>query len=382
MPINPVIKLSQELIRKKSITPEDMGCQKLLSDLLKKSGFQIEHKRFNEVDNLFAWHQNLQNNNTGKSLLFVGHTDVVPTGDESQWQHPPFDAVIEGDYLHGRGAADMKTGVAAFTLAMIDFVKQNPNHKGKVSLMLTSDEEGIATDGIKKMMPHIAKHHDFDYCIVGEPTSSENLGDVVRVGRRGSLHVNITIHGKQGHVAYPEKAENPVFLAANFIDELSEFTWDDGNQDFPPTSFQISSVKTSTNTSNIIPADLIIQANFRYSPESSEDSLHLQLTQLLKKHRLNYCLDWNLSGLPFHSSNKALKNTIKQTILEVSKQNVEFNTAGGTSDGRFVAPFGVEVVELGVNNATIHQVNEKVLVRDVVKLQEIYVNTITALLNA
>lgn len=364
-------------MRRKSITPEDKGCQKLLAGLLEQAGFQIEHKRFDEVDNLFAWH----GNDTSKSLLFVGHTDVVPTGDKNLWQHPPFDAVIDGDYLHGRGAADMKTGVAAFTLAMLDFVKQNPKHKGKISLMLTSDEEGIATDGIKKMMPHIAENHSFNYCIVGEPTSSKKLGDVVRIGRRGSLHVSITIHGKQGHVAYPQNAQNPVFLAASFINELSEFNWDNGNQDFPPTSFQISSVKTSTNTSNIIPADLIIQANFRYSPESSENSLQQQLEILLSKHRLNYSLEWNLSGLPFHSTNNVLKNTIKQTIFEVTQQAVEFNTAGGTSDGRFVAPFGVDVVELGVNNKTIHQVNEKVLITDVVKLQEIYFETISALLN-
>ncbi len=299
MPKDPVIKLSQELMRRKSITPEDKGCQKLLADLLEQAGFKIEHKRFGEVNNLFAWHGDNAANDSDKSLLFVGHTDVVPTGDENLWQYPPFDAVIDNDYMHGRGAADMKTGVAAFTLAMINFVKQHPNHKGKISLMLTSDEEGIAIDGIKKMMPHTAKNHSFDYCIVGEPTSSEKLGDVVRIGRRGSLHVSITIHGKQGHVAYPQNAQNPVFLAVNFIHELSEFNWDNGNQDFPPTSFQISSVKTSTNTSNIIPADLIIQANFRYSPESSEDSLQQQLEIMVSKHRLNYSLKWILSGLPF-----------------------------------------------------------------------------------
>ena len=210
---HPVIKLSQELIKKASITPDDKGCQLLLADLLKKAGFSIEHKKFAEVDNLFAWH----GNDTGKSLMFVGHTDVVPTGDESLWKLPPFDAIIDENYLHGRGTADMKSAVASFTLAMIDYVKENPSHDGKIALMITSDEEGIAQNGIKKMMPHVAQTHDIDYCVVGEPSSDKLLGDTVRIGRRGSLHVNIIIHGKQGHVAYPDKANNPVFLAADLI---------------------------------------------------------------------------------------------------------------------------------------------------------------------
>lgn len=365
---HPVIKLSQELIQKSSITPEDKGCQNLLAQMLSKAGFKVEHKKFNDVDNLFAWH----GNSSGKSLLFVGHTDVVPTGDESLWKFAPFEAKIENNYLHGRGAADMKSAVAAFTLAMIDYVKKNPNHGGKIALMLTSDEEGIAQNGIKKMMPHVAKQHTFDYCLVGEPSSDKILGDTVRIGRRGSLHVNIAIHGKQGHVAYPDKAKNPVFLAANLIKDLSNYQWDNGNQDFPPTSFQISAVKTSTDTANIIPADMYIQANFRYSPESSKESLHQQLKELLAHHQLDYSLDWQLSGLPFHCKSTELKNAIEQSILQITSQKPQFNAAGGTSDGRFIAPYGVEVVELGVRNNTIHQVDERVLVSDVVNLQRIY----------
>ncbi len=370
-----VITLSQELIKRQSITPNDGGCQQLLAQLLSDAGFQIEHKRFGEVDNLFAWHgQDCEN---FKNLLFAGHTDVVPTGDESAWKHPPFSATIDGDYLHGRGAADMKSAVAAFTLAMIAFVKSKPNHKGKIALMLTSDEEGVATDGIKKMMPYITENHNFDYALVGEPSSSKQLGDVVRIGRRGSLHVEITIHGKQGHVAYPQNAQNPVFLAAPFIEELSHFKWDSGNQDFPPTSFQISSVKTSSNTANIIPADMIINGNFRYCPESSKQSLEQQLKKLLNKYSLKYSLSWNLSGLPFYCQSEHLRSVITQSISETCHIKPEFNTAGGTSDGRFIAQYGVSVVELGVINKTIHQINECALVKDIINLKEIYQRIIT-----
>lgn len=376
MDMSTVVKLTQKLIRKQSITPDDKGCQKLLASLLEQAGFNIEHKRFDDVDNLFAWHGNVQ----GKSLMFLGHTDVVPTGDENLWKHPPFAAIIDGDYLHGRGAADMKSGVAAFTLAMIDYVKTNPKHTGKISLMLTSDEEGTAANGVKKMMPYINQTHKFDYCIVGEPSSTKQVGDVVRIGRRGSLHVEITIHGKQGHVAYPQNAKNPVFLAAPFIDELSENLWDKGNQDFPPTSFQISSVKTSSNTANIIPADLVITANYRYSPESSQASLEAQLKQLLEQNNLEYSLKWDLSGNPFHSKDKHLKKVIADSIFDVAHINTHFNTAGGTSDGRFVAPFGVDVVELGVINSTIHQIDECVKIKDIEKLERIYYKIISSIM--
>lgn len=370
------INLSQALIRIDSITPNDKGCQKLLAQLLCEAGFTIEHRKFGNVDNLFAFHGDKE----GKNLIFVGHTDVVPTGNEKLWKHPPFSAIIDGDYLYGRGSADMKSAVAAFTLAMIDYVKSNPNHKGKLALMLTSDEEGPAQDGIKKMMPHIAQTHHFDYCLVGEPSSSKILGDTVRIGRRGSLHVTITIHGKQGHVAYPDKAKNPVFLSADLINELSQYQWDNGNEDFPPTSFQISSVKTSTNTSNIIPADMMIQGNFRYSPESSQKSIQTQLEELLEQHDLNYSLEWELSGLPFHSKSKTLKQALNNSIMRTTQQKPQFNAAGGTSDGRFVAPFGIEVVELGVINDSIHQIDEKVLVEDVISLQKIYLEIIQTLL--
>ncbi len=373
-----VITLSQELIKRQSITPNDASCQQLLAQLLSDAGFQIEHKRFGEVDNLFAWHG--QDSENSKSFLFAGHTDVVPTGDKFAWKHPPFSAIVDDDYLYGRGSADMKSAVAAFTLAMIDFVKKNPRHQGKIALLVTSDEEGPATEGIKKMMPYIAKKHKFDFCLVGEPSSSEKLGDVVRIGRRGSLHVEITIHGKQGHVAYPQNAKNPVFLAAPFIQELSQFSWDDGNDDFPPTSFQISSVTTSSNTSNIIPADMVINANYRYSPESSKQSLEQQIKHLLNKHSLDYSLAWNLSGLPFYSQSTYLHQAISKSIDEICHIKPQFNTAGGTSDGRFIAQYGVDVVELGVINKTIHQINECVLTKDIINLEKVYQKIIVRVL--
>ena len=372
-----LIKLACALIQRPSITPSDAGCQQLLAQQLQQAGFTIEQMKFAQVDNLFAYHNGSKK---GQSLLFCGHTDVVPTGEELLWDFPPFAAKITENYLYGRGAADMKSAVAAFSLAMIDFVQHNPQHKGKVSVLLTSDEEGAAQDGIKKMMPHIASHHSFDYCVVGEPSSSEKLGDVVRIGRRGSLHVQITIHGKQGHVAYAENARNPVFLAAKFIDELSQHKWDGGNADFPPTSFQISSVKTSSATANIIPADLTLSANFRYAPVSTQESLASQLQALLQKHNLKYSLQWNLSGLPFHNTNKGFKQLVKHAITQVTGTKPVFNAAGGTSDGRFIAPFGVDVLELGVCNTTIHQINECVCVADVINLYKIYKQIITDLL--
>jgi succinyl-diaminopimelate desuccinylase len=375
--MNSVTELTQNLVRRASITPKDDGCQNYLAELLEQNGFQIEHKQFEDVDNLLAWHGN---DDSDTSLLFVGHTDVVPTGDPKEWKHPPFSANIEDDFIYGRGTADMKGSVAAMTLAMIEFAKSNPKHKGKIALMLTSDEEGIAINGIKKMMPHIAKSHQFTHCIVGEPSSSKTLGDVVRIGRRGSLHVEITIIGKQGHVAYPEKAKNPVFLSADLIKELSGFQWDNGNEDFPPTSFQISSVKTSTNTSNIIPGEMIINGNFRFSPELDETQIELLTQNLLTKLKLDYKLKWNLSGLPFHSKCRRLKTALQQSIQTETGLIPTFNAGGGTSDGRFVAPYGIEVVELGPVNATIHQINEKVSISELEKLKTIYLKTMSLLI--
>ncbi|GAA4814410.1 succinyl-diaminopimelate desuccinylase [Marinicella pacifica] len=371
-----VITLAQQLVQKPSITPDDAGCIPLLMNRMSGQGFQGHHHRFGEVDNVLIWH----GNQPGPALLFLGHTDVVSPGNEADWTYPPFSGQLAEGLLHGRGAADMKGAVAAMVLAMEKFVATHKNHPGKIAIMLTSDEEGEATDGIQKFMPMMAKDHHFDYCLVGEPSSSEQVGDTVRVGRRGSLHVIITIEGKQGHVAYPELAENPVFTAAPFLAETADYVWDQGNADFPPTSFQVSNIRAGTGAANVIPGRLHITANFRYSPESSQTSLAKQLKGLLDKHGFDYQLDWALSGEPFHCKNDTFKTALKKAIQRFSDVEPEFNTQGGTSDGRFVAPLGIATMELGPINKTIHQVNECVPVKQLLQLENIYLDLIKRLL--
>ncbi len=371
-----VITLAQQLIQKPSFTPDDAGCQFLLMNRMSGQGFEGHHHRFGEVDNVLIWH----GDKPGPSLLFLGHTDVVPAGDESDWAHPPLSGLVEDGVLHGRGAADMKGSVAAMVLAMEKFVGQHKNHPGKVAIMLTSDEEGEAADGIRKFMPMMAKDHHFDYCLVGEPSSTELVGDTVRVGRRGSLHVNIIIEGKQGHVAYPHLAENPVFTAAPFLTDVAKQQWDQGNSDFPPTSFQVSNIQAGTGAANVIPGRLHVTANFRYSPESTQASLAEQLKTILDKHGLDYQLDWALSGEPFHCKNDHFKTNLKAAIQRFSDVEPEFNTQGGTSDGRFVAPLGIATMELGPINKTIHQVNECVPVKQLLQLESIYLDLIKRLL--
>lgn len=371
-----VITLARQLIQKPSITPDDAGCIPLLMNRMSGQGFQGHHHRFGEVDNVLIWH----GDKPGPSLLLLGHTDVVPPGDESDWLHPPFSGLVADGFLHGRGAADMKGSVAAMVLAMEKFVATHKNHPGKIALMLTSDEEGEAADGVKRFMPMMAKNHHFDYCLVGEPSSTELVGDTVRVGRRGSLHVDITIEGKQGHVAYPQLAENPVFTAAPFLAEAADFVWDQGNEDFPPTSFQVSNIHAGTGAANVIPGRIHVTANFRYSPESNQSSLARQLIELLDKHGLSYQLDWALSGAPFHCKNDHFKRHLKAAIQRFSDVEPEFNTQGGTSDGRFVAPLGIDTMELGPINQTIHQVNECVPVKQLLQLENIYLDLIKRLL--
>jgi succinyl-diaminopimelate desuccinylase len=371
-----VISLAKQLIQKPSYTPDDAGCQPLLMNRLDGHGFQGEHHRFGEVDNVLMWH----GDKPGPALMFLGHTDVVPPGNVAAWTHDPLSAHVESGVLYGRGVADMKGSVAAMVLAMEKFVGQYPNHPGKIALMLTSDEEGVAHDGVKKFMPMMAKKHHFDYCLVGEPSSSNVLGDTVRVGRRGSLHVTISIKGKQGHVAYPQNAANPIFLAAKAIDEIGKFQWDQGNQDFPPTSFQISNINAGSGVTNIIPGELAIIANFRYAPTSSQQSLAQQLQVILDKHGLNCDLDWQLSGEPFHCQDEKYKQALADSVFRIAGIKPEFNTAGGTSDGRFVAPHGIATMELGPINKTIHQVNECEKVSHLVQLENIYLDLIQRLL--
>lgn len=371
-----VITLAKQLIQKPSYTPDDAGCQPLLMNRLGGHGFSGEHHRFGEVDNVLMWH----GDQPGPALMFLGHTDVVPPGNIDAWTYEPTSGLVKDGVLHGRGVADMKGSVAAMVLAMEKFAGQYPNHPGKVALMLTSDEEGEAVDGVRKFMPKMAEKHHFDYCLVGEPSSSEILGDTVRVGRRGSLHVNILIKGKQGHVAYPQNAANPVFLSAKAIDALGHFKWDEGNQDFPPTSFQISNIAAGSGVPNIIPGELQITANFRYAPISNQQTLEQQLSDLLDKHQLEYELSWQLSGEPFHCQDENYKQALAQSIKAVTGVTAEFNTAGGTSDGRFVAPHGIATMELGPINKTIHQVNECEKVSHLVQLEGIYLDLIKRLL--
>ncbi len=365
--VDPVIDLAKELIRRPSVTPDDAGCQDIIARRLDQAGFAMERHRFGHVDNLLAWHGDGE-----PSLVFVGHTDVVPPGNENRWRHPPFAAVCEGDRLYGRGAADMKGAVAAQVAALGRFVKQHPEHRGRVALMLTSDEEGEAVDGIRRLMSAIAGRHRFDYAVVGEPSSNRRLGDTVRIGRRGSLHVRVTVMGKQGHVAYPHLADNPVFAAARFIAALDETIWDRGNTDFPPTSFQISQISAGTGATNVIPGRLHFQGNFRYSPESSPQSLQDRFAAVAAQCGVRLDARWQLSGEPFFSGDRWWREQISRVVSRVTGCEPEMNTAGGTSDGRFLAPTGTQVVELGPVNATIHQVDEWVSQKDLRLLADLY----------
>ncbi len=371
-----VITLARQLIQKPSFTPDDAGCITSLMNRMSGQGFKGHHHRFGMVDNVLIWH----GNKPGPSLLFLGHTDVVPTGDPDSWDHPPLSGHVENGVLYGRGVADMKGAVAAMVLAMEKFVGQNASHKGKVALMLTSDEEGEAKDGIQKFMPLIAQQHHFDFCLVGEPSSSQVVGDTVRVGRRGSLHMTVKVLGKQGHVAYPQHADNPVFSAALAVEALGKHQWDQGNADFPPTSFQISNVSAGTGAANVIPGSITYQGNFRYSPESSQPSLEKQVKTILDGFGLSYELTWQLSGEPFYCQNKHFRHELTEAIVAATNIEPIFNTAGGTSDGRFVAPYGIATMELGLVNKTIHRVNECQEVKNLLTLEGIYLDLISRLL--
>ena len=364
----PTIKLAQELIRFQSVTPNDKGCQKLIADLLANCGFKIEQLNFDEVDNLWATH------GSGSPLfVFAGHTDVVPPGPEEQWTHPPFSANIENGHLYGRGAADMKGSVAAMVHALELFVTENPNHPGTVALLLTSDEEGPAINGIRKVMEQFSEQGThLDYCLLGEPSSTEILGDAIKVGRRGSISGWLTIEGKEGHIAYPHLANNPIHPLGDVIQTLTKQTWDEGNDFFPPTSFQISNAIAGEGTGNVIPAEAKINFNFRYSSELDEKTIIEKTHQILDKLNINYRLEWQAFGKPFITEGGNLIETTKDVIKSFTGLDTELSTAGGTSDGRFIAPTGTEVVELGPINASIHKIDEHVSVRDLVKLTQIY----------
>lgn len=373
-----VVALTSELIRRVSVTPVDEGCQALLAARLAQAGFTIEHLRYGDVDNLWATH-----GSGGPVLVFLGHTDVVPSGPFEQWTSDPFVPVVRDGRLYGRGAADMKGSVAAMTLALEAFVREWPAHAGTVALLLTSDEEGVAHDGVKRVVDEFAKRGQrIDWCVVGEPSSLAVLGDQIRIGRRGSLSGHLTVHGVQGHVAYPHKVKNPIHLAAPALAELAAERWDEGNDEFPPTSFQISNIRAGTGANNVVPGTLVASFNFRFSTECTADGLRERTEAIFARHALDYELVWELSGQPFLTRDGALRRATLTAIESVCGVAVDANTGGGTSDGRFVAPLGAEVVELGPVNATIHQIDEHVSVEELEKLPLLYREIAERLLGA
>lgn len=372
-----VIELAQNLIRRPSVSPQDLGCQEEIAQRLAQLGFNIEWMPFGDTLNMWATH------GTGSPCIaFAGHTDVVPVGDESHWMQPPFSANIVDGMLHGRGAADMKGSLASMVIAALEYVKQNPNHKGKIAFLITSDEEAAALDGTTKVVEALkARNEKIDYCLVGEPSSSVKMGDVIKNGRRGSMTGNLYIEGIQGHVAYPHLAENPVHTALPMLNELVNIQWDNGNDHFPATSLQIANIKAGTGSNNVIPGELYVQFNLRFSTECTPEGIKQQVAELLAKHGLKYRIEWWVSGLPFLTKPGVFVDAVTKAVEEVVGITPRLDTSGGTSDGRFIATMGAEVVELGPLNATIHKVNEQVSCEDLINLVTIYQKMLENLLD-
>lgn len=363
-----VLELTRDLIRRASVTPDDAGCQDLIAEILARAGFAIERLRRGEVDNLWATH-----GSGGPVLAFLGHTDVVPSGPADAWSSPPFEPTIRHGRLYGRGAADMKSGVAAMVVALEDFVRAQPDHRGRVALLLTSDEEGVAVDGVRRVAAEFrARGERLDACVVGEPSSKQRLGDLIRVGRRGSLTGRLRVRGVQGHVAYPEKADNPIHRLAPALAELAATRWDEGDDAFPPTSFQLSNLNAGTGADNVIPGELRAVFNFRYGTASAAQGLRERVEAILRRHGVVFDLDWWLSGEPFLTRAGPLREATVAAIRELCGTEPELSTGGGTSDGRFIAPLGAEVVELGPVNASIHQVDEHVALDELERLPALY----------
>lgn len=373
---DPTLELAIDLINRASVTPDDAGCQAVMIKRLEKLGFNIEKLRFDDVDNFWA-----RRGDSEPVFAFAGHTDVVPTGPREQWHTDPFEAEIKDGFLYGRGAADMKGSLAAMITATEAFVTAHPDHQGSIAFLITSDEEGPSINGTKKVIAHLeARHEKIDWCLVGEPSSTEHTGDTIKNGRRGSLGGILTVHGIQGHIAYPQLADNPIHKAMPALSELAAEHWDNGNEFFPPTSFQISNINAGTGANNVIPGDLNIVFNFRFSTESTDQQLRERTEAILNKHGLEYTLDWNLSGQAFLTPPGTLVNAAVYAISEETSLAADLSTSGGTSDGRFIAPTGAQVLELGPVNATIHKVNECVLADDLPLLSRIYQQILRKLL--
>ena len=372
------LHLAQALIARPSVTPEDAGCQELLAGRLEALGFTVERLRFGVVDNLWA-----VKGREGPLVCLAGHTDVVPTGPAAQWRYDPFSATVADGQLHGRGAADMKTSLAAFVTGVETFLREHPDHPGSIALLLTSDEEGDAVDGTVRVVEELRRRGQrIDYCIVGEPTCAERFGDTIKNGRRGSLSGHLVVHGVQGHVAYPHLAQNPVHLAAPAIAELAQTVWDQGDEYFPPTTWQVSNARAGTGATNVIPGDFDLRFNFRFSTASTVEGLQARLEEVLCRHGLRYSLNWTLSGKPFLTPRGRLVGALSRAVEAVTGLTPELSTSGGTSDGRFLAEICPEVVEFGPVNRTIHKLDERVDLSEVDALRAVYARALAELLVA
>ena len=370
------LELAEALIARRSVTPADEGCQQLIGERLAAAGFALEPLRFGTVDNLWA------RRGTERPLFcFAGHTDVVPTGPLEEWRSDPFVPTVREGLLYGRGAADMKTGLAAMVTATEEFVRAHPQHRGSIAFLITSDEEGPSVDGTKRVAETLAGRGErIDWCVVGEPSSEATIGDTIKVGRRGSLSGRLTVHGVQGHVAYPQLAENPVHTLAPALAELTRRVWDEGTEHFQPTTFQVSNLNAGTGAPNVIPGELKARFNLRYSPVQTLEKLKETVEDILRRHGVRYTLEWYVSGEPFYTPPGPLSEAAAGAVAQVTGVRPRLSTGGGTSDGRFIAPLGAQVVELGVVNATIHKVNEHVRAADIDALAQMYLNLLRTLL--
>ena len=370
------LELAKSLISKASVTPDDNGCQALMIERLEKIGFTIYPLKFGDVDNFWAVH-----GNNGPIFSFAGHTDVVPAGDDDAWESNPFEPTIKNGMLYGRGAADMKGSLASMVVATENFIKKNPNHNGIIAFLITSDEEGVAINGTVKVMDFLKNNNQkIDFCLVGEPSSTAILGDVIKNGRRGSLNGCLRVKGKQGHIAYPQLADNPIHFVTPALNQLCDEQWDNGNDYFPATSFQISNIHSGDKVTNVIPGEVEVMFNFRYSTETTKEELQKRVNDILDSHKLNYFIEWSHSGYPFLTPKGELVSACVDAIEKIKAIKPELSTSGGTSDGRFIAQEGTQVVELGPNNSTIHQVNESVSVQDLEDLSKIYFQVLTNIL--
>ena len=371
------LELTRQLLSRASVSPVDGGCQELLIGRLEPLGFAVERMRFGEVDNFWA----LRRGGEGPVICFAGHTDVVPPGPLEQWQSDPFQPVIRDGLLYGRGAADMKSGLAAMVTATEVFVAGHSEYHGSIAFLITSDEEGPSVDGTRRVVEALRERGQrIDYCVVGEPSSQRVFGDTIRIGRRGSLSGRLTVHGTQGHVAYPDRADNPIHRFAPAIVELASRNWDSGSEHFQPTTFQISNLNAGTGAPNVIPGELKARFNLRWSPAQTLDSLKMTITAILDRHGLRHTIEWLVSALPYYSPPGALAAAASEAVREVSARTPELSTGGGTSDGRFIAPMGAEVIELGLVNQTIHMIDECCRVEDLESLQRAYQALLTRLL--